>query len=144
MPAIIGPASEGISAEDLETDISRLEAQWKTIDAASADVIGKAGKSVAPKALYEADLLVRVVRDLFSEDFTKAGRRGQTAWSLVERYIGDVAPDLMDRVGASEDRARRALIRSSPTASTSNWPRPSTARCGCPRAARSSSSTPRR
>ncbi|WP_290719127.1 translation initiation factor IF-2 N-terminal domain-containing protein, partial [Gordonia sp. UBA7599] len=96
---IIRTASEGISAEDLETDISRLEAQWKTIDAASADVIGKAGKSVAPKALYEEpDLLVRVVRDLFNEDFTKLVVEGQTAWSLVERYIGDVAPDLMDRV----------------------------------------------
>ncbi len=96
---IIRTASEGISAEDLETDISRLEAQWKTIDAASADVIGKSGKSVAPKALYEEpDLLVRVVRDLFNEDFTKLVVEGQTAWSLVERYISDVAPDLMDRV----------------------------------------------
>ncbi|QKT07004.1 translation initiation factor IF-2 N-terminal domain-containing protein [Gordonia sp. X0973] len=100
---IIRTASEGISAEDLEADIKRLEAQWTKIEAATEDSTkgGKGGKakSVAPKALYEEpDLLVRVVRDLFNEDFKKLVVEGQTAWSLVERYINDVAPDLMDRV----------------------------------------------
>ncbi|MFT3899754.1 MAG: translation initiation factor IF-2 N-terminal domain-containing protein [Gordonia sp. (in: high G+C Gram-positive bacteria)] len=107
---IIRTASEGISAEDLEADIQRLEAQWKKIEADSeaATKPGKGGKakSVAPKALYEEpDLLVRVVRDLFNEDFKKLVVEGPTAWSLVERYIGDVAPDLMDRVEKFEKTA---------------------------------------
>nr|WP_212763207.1 translation initiation factor IF-2 N-terminal domain-containing protein [Gordonia araii] len=96
---IIRTASEGISADDLEADIKRLEAQWRKIDADAQGATGKSGKSVSPKALYEEpDLLVRVVRDLFNEDFRKLVVEGQTAWSLVERYITDVAPDLMDRV----------------------------------------------
>ncbi|MFT4200079.1 translation initiation factor IF-2 N-terminal domain-containing protein [Gordonia sp. (in: high G+C Gram-positive bacteria)] len=100
---IIRTASEGISAEDLEADVQRLEAQWKKIeaDAEAATKPAKSGKnkSVSPKALYEEpDLLVRVVRDLFNEDFKKLVVEGPTAWSLVERYISDVAPDLMDRV----------------------------------------------
>ncbi len=98
---IIRTASEGISAEDLEADIKRLEAQWRSIEVDADLATGKSGKakSVAPKALYEEpDLLVRVVRDLFNEDFRKLVVEGRTAWSLVERYVAGVAPDLMDRV----------------------------------------------
>lgn len=95
---IIRTASEGVSAEDLGADIARLEGQWKEIDAA----VGKAKKgsgSTGPQALYEEpDLLVRVVRDLFNEDFKKLVVEGQKAWDLVERYVGAVAPDLMERV----------------------------------------------
>ncbi|AZG43991.1 translation initiation factor IF-2 N-terminal domain-containing protein [Gordonia insulae] len=94
---IIRTASEGVSAEELGADIARLEGQWKEIDVA----VGKAkkGGSTAPQALYEEpDLLVRVVRDLFNEDFKKLVVEGQKAWDLVERYIEAVAPDLMDRV----------------------------------------------
>jgi len=96
---IIRTASEGISADDLEADIKRLEAQWKKIEAQSDEATGKNGKSVAPRALYEEpDLLVRVVRDLFNEDFNKLVVEGGGAWNLVEGYVGGVAPDLMDRV----------------------------------------------
>ncbi|MEE3850729.1 translation initiation factor IF-2 N-terminal domain-containing protein [Gordonia sp. LSe1-13] len=95
---IIRTASEGVSADELGADIARLEAQWKEIDAAVATA-KKGSGSNGPKALYEEpDLLVRVVRDLFNEDFRKLVVEGQKAWDLVERYIGSVAPDLMDRV----------------------------------------------
>ncbi|NMN99690.1 Rne/Rng family ribonuclease [Gordonia sp. TBRC 11910] len=94
---IIRTASEGVSAEELGADIERLESQWKTISSAVSDAEGK--KGVGPKALYEEpDLLVRVVRDLFNEDFRKLVVEGPKAWNLVERYISDVAPDLMERV----------------------------------------------
>ncbi|WAC55058.1 translation initiation factor IF-2 N-terminal domain-containing protein [Gordonia sp. SL306] len=95
---IIRTASEGVSAEDLGADIERLEGQWKEIDAAVGKAKGGSG-STSPQALYEEpDLLVRVVRDLFNEDFKKLVVEGQKAWDLVQRYIGAVAPDLMDRV----------------------------------------------
>ncbi|MEE4022672.1 translation initiation factor IF-2 N-terminal domain-containing protein [Gordonia sp. PKS22-38] len=95
---IIRTASEGVSADELGADIARLEAQWKEIDAAVATA-KKGSGSNGPKALYEEpDLLVRVVRDLFNEDFRKLVVEGQKAWDLVERYISSVAPDLMDRV----------------------------------------------
>ncbi|GAB18094.1 putative ribonuclease [Gordonia effusa NBRC 100432] len=91
---IIRTASEGVSAEELGADIERLEAQWNSISEA---VESKKGNGT--KALYEEpDLLVRVVRDLFNEDFRKLVVEGPKAWNLVERYISDVAPDLMERV----------------------------------------------
>ncbi|MGC4963935.1 Rne/Rng family ribonuclease, partial [Gordonia sp. DT101] len=95
---IIRTASEGVSAEDLGADIERLEGQWKEIDAAVGKTKGGSGSN-SPQALYEEpDLLVRVVRDLFNEDFKKLVVEGQKAWDLVQRYISAVAPDLMDRV----------------------------------------------
>lgn len=94
---IIRTASEGVSAEELGADIARLEAKWKSIEE-SVESAKKSG-SGAPTALYEEpDLLVRVVRDLFNEDFKKLVVEGDKAWNLVEGYVSSVAPDLMERV----------------------------------------------
>ncbi len=94
---IIRTASEGVSAEELGADIARLESQWKSIEESVAQA--KKGGSSAPRALYEEpDLLVRVVRDLFNEDFKKLVVEGDKAWNLVEGYVSSVAPDLMERV----------------------------------------------
>ncbi|WP_439032612.1 translation initiation factor IF-2 N-terminal domain-containing protein [Gordonia terrae] len=94
---IIRTASEGVSAEELGADIARLESQWKSIDEAVTQA--KKGGASAPKPLYEEpDLLVRVVRDLFNEDFKKLVVEGEKAWNLVEGYVGSVASDLMERV----------------------------------------------
>ncbi len=94
---IIRTASEGVSAEELAADVARLEAQWKGIEAAAAEHSEKA--SGTPRALYEEpDLLVRVVRDLFNEDFSKLVVEGDKAWNLVSGYVNDVASDLSERV----------------------------------------------
>ncbi|MFE0747531.1 translation initiation factor IF-2 N-terminal domain-containing protein [Gordonia sp. NPDC058843] len=94
---IIRTASEGVSAEELGADIARLEAQWKTIDESVTQA--KKGGSSNPKPLYEEpDLLVRVVRDLFNEDFKKLVVEGDKAWNLVEGYVSSVASDLMERI----------------------------------------------
>ncbi|MCS3780396.1 ribonuclease E/G [Tsukamurella ocularis] len=88
---IIRTASEGVSAEELAGDVARLQAQWVEIDEASSQ------KGV--KALYEEpDLLVKVVRDLFNEDFSKLVIEGGRAWDTVEKYVSTVAPDLLPRV----------------------------------------------
>ncbi|MFE3291615.1 Rne/Rng family ribonuclease, partial [Rhodococcus sp. NPDC059234] len=94
---IIRTASEGVSEEELARDVKRLQTQWSDIEeqAAAADK----GKSGNPKALYEEpDLLVKVVRDLFNEDFAKIVIEGEKSWSTVENYIKTVAPDLLPRV----------------------------------------------
>ncbi|HEY9313998.1 translation initiation factor IF-2 N-terminal domain-containing protein [Williamsia sp.] len=94
---IIRTASEGVAAEELTRDIERLQQQWETISAATPSA-GKS-KSTAPQALYEEpDLLVKVVRDLFNEDFKKLVVEGNSAWDQVESYVRGVAPDLLDRV----------------------------------------------
>ncbi|WP_039796658.1 translation initiation factor IF-2 N-terminal domain-containing protein [Nocardia araoensis] len=95
---IIRTASEGVSETELARDVERLQATWRTIK----EQTGKDNN--APKTLYEEpDLLVKVIRDLFNEDFSKLVIEGDRAWSTVEKYIGTVAPDLLARVSRHEN-----------------------------------------
>ena len=94
---IIRTASEGVSEEELARDVKRLQDQWAGIEAQAAKA--ESGKSGNPQALYEEpDLLVKVIRDLFNEDFSQLVIEGEKAWSTVESYIKSVAPDLMPRL----------------------------------------------
>ena len=53
----------------------------------------------APALLYgEPDLAIRVVRDIFNEDFAKLVVSGDEAWDTLQSYIGHVAPDLVERL----------------------------------------------
>ncbi|GLZ34071.1 hypothetical protein Lesp02_62580 [Lentzea sp. NBRC 105346] len=91
---IIRTASEGISEEELGRDVTRLQAQWKVIKEKSESTSTK-----APTLLYEEpDLLVKVVRDLFTEDFAQLVVQGDEAWDVIDGYVRHVAPDLQDRL----------------------------------------------
>lgn len=91
---IIRTASEGIAEEELGRDVTRLQAQWKVIKEKSASTSTK-----APTLLYEEpDLLVKVVRDLFTEDFAQLVIQGDEAWEVIDSYVRHVAPDLQDRL----------------------------------------------
>ncbi len=97
---IIRTASEGVSEEELARDVRRLQAQWEVIQTKSGASAGNArGKLAGPELLYEEpDLLVKVVRDLFTEDFHELVAQGDGAWGTVEGYVKHVAPELMPRV----------------------------------------------
>ncbi|WP_328995831.1 Rne/Rng family ribonuclease [Kribbella sp. NBC_01245] len=89
---IVRTAAEGASEEELTADVSRLKAYWDDIEKKS-----KSGQ--APQMLYgEPDLLIRVVRDLFTEDFAKLVISGDDAFDMVSEYVSGVAPHLADRV----------------------------------------------
>lgn len=90
---IVRTAAEGASEEELRADVGRLQAQWQSI-------CEKAQKtSAAPVLLQgEPDLAIRVVRDIFNDDFTSLVVQGEAAWQEVSSYIEDLAPDLRDRV----------------------------------------------
>ncbi|MEV6713854.1 translation initiation factor IF-2 N-terminal domain-containing protein [Lentzea sp. NPDC051208] len=91
---IIRTASEGISEEELGRDVTRLQAQWKVIKEKSESTSTK-----APTLLYEEpDLLVKVVRDLFTEDFAQLVVQGDEAWEVIDSYVRHVAPDLQGRL----------------------------------------------
>ncbi|MEV5648474.1 translation initiation factor IF-2 N-terminal domain-containing protein [Nocardia sp. NPDC052254] len=95
---IIRTASEGVSENELARDVERLQATWKTIEKQAENGSG------APKTLYEEpDLLVKVVRDLFNEDFSKLVIEGDRAWTTVENYVRTVAPDMLSRVERYEN-----------------------------------------
>ncbi|MFE5775868.1 Rne/Rng family ribonuclease [Brachybacterium sp. NPDC056505] len=89
---IVRTASEGASEEELTRDVERLRKQW--------DRIQKAQKSKsAPASLsQEPDLAIKVVRDVFNEDFTSLIVEGESVHSDVHEYVSDVAPDLLERV----------------------------------------------
>jgi ribonuclease E len=88
---IVRTAAEGASEEELTRDVERLKARWEDIEAKT--------KGQAPQLLYgEPDLTLKVVRDLFTEDFKKLVIQGEDAWTSVQEYVAQVAPDLQDRV----------------------------------------------
>ena len=105
---------------------SGCTAQWEDIEA-------KAPKTATrPTLLYgEPDLAIRVVRDVFNEDFTQLVVAGDEAWDdgrdLRRARRARPAPSGSRKWTGEERRLRRA------TASTSSSPRRSTARSGCPR-----------
>jgi len=89
---IIRTAAEGASEDELRRDVTRLTARWE-------DIEKKVEAGHAPSLLYgEPDLMIKVIRDLFTEDFGKLVVSGDDAWDTIEGYVGHVAPDLMDRV----------------------------------------------
>ncbi len=89
---IVRTAAEGASEEELTRDVERLTARWE-------DIEKKASSGNAPQMLYgEPDLTLKVVRDLFTEDFNKLVIAGGDAWDLVDGYVSHVAPDLADRL----------------------------------------------
>ena len=91
---IVRTAAEGASEEELMNDINRLRAQWETIDAKA-----KSTKTLPPELLYgEPDLTIKVVRDVFNEDFSKLVVSGDEAWDTIEAYVTYVAPDLVGRL----------------------------------------------
>ncbi|MGL5443233.1 MAG: ribonuclease E/G, partial [[Mycobacterium] stephanolepidis] len=90
---IIRTASEGVREEDIRADVQRLQEQWQGIEQRSTELSAKA--SGAAMALYEEpDVLVKVVRDLFNEDFSKLIIEGDAAWGTIDEYVKTVAPDL--------------------------------------------------
>ncbi|MGP9613809.1 Rne/Rng family ribonuclease [Brachybacterium sp. AOP42-C2-15] len=89
---IVRTAAEGASEEELTHDVERLRAQWEKIE--------KSQKSKsAPVALsQEPDIAIKVVRDVFNEDFTSLIVEGDKVHDAVHAYISDVAPDLLERL----------------------------------------------
>src|SRR6185312_12555069 len=96
---IVRTAAEGATEEQLTLDVSRLTSQWAEISAALETV-------QAPALLHsEPDLLVKIVRDVFNEDFHKLVIDGEDAESTISSYLKQVAPDLIDRIQKYEGTA---------------------------------------
>ena len=97
---IVRTAAEGASEEELRADVERLTAIWEQIKAkAEAAGSGKKGKGNSPVLLHgEPDLTVRVIRDVFNEDFAQMIVAGDEAWAQINDYVGSVAPDLASRL----------------------------------------------
>lgn len=94
---IVRTAAEGATEEQLTHDVSRLTAQW---DAIQKKVEG----GNAPALLHsEPDLLVKIIRDVFNEDFKSLVIHGQDAYTVISDYLAQVAPDLLERIVIHND-----------------------------------------
>jgi len=91
---IVRTAAEGASDAEIEADIARLKAQWEDIVEKSVNP-----NFHAPALLYsEPDLAVRVIRDIFNEDFRKLTIQGNEAWEDIHNYLGFIAPELTSKI----------------------------------------------
>jgi ribonuclease G len=94
---IVRTAAEGASAEDIERDLVFLQRLWKTIDA-------KAKKTKAPSLLYqEAELPLRVTRDLFAGDFERALVDHDRTFKRIVGYLKKTSPHMVERVQRYKD-----------------------------------------
>ena len=94
---IVRTAAEGATEEQLAADVQRLTAQWEQIQKKVQAVNRGSGK--APLLLKgEPELALRVVRDVFSEDFRKLIVSGSKAWQTISEYVTELSPELADRL----------------------------------------------
>jgi Rne/Rng family ribonuclease len=91
---IVRTAAEGVSEVELTADVERLKAQWEDIYQKSDNP-----NFHAPALLLsEPDLAVRVIRDIFNEDFRKLIIQGNEAWDEITSYLGSIAPELVSKI----------------------------------------------
>ncbi|MCY7304270.1 MAG: Rne/Rng family ribonuclease [Thermoleophilia bacterium] len=89
---IVRTAAEGASAEDVERDLVFLQRLWKTIQA-------RANGAAAPSLVYqEAELPLRIVRDLFAGDFVSAQVDNERAHKRIVSYLKKTSPHMIERV----------------------------------------------
>jgi ribonuclease G len=95
---IVRTAAEGASAEDIERDLVFLQRLWKTIQA-------RAKTAKAPELVYqEAELPLRIVRDLFAGDFVAAHVDSERTYKRIVSYLKKTSPHMVDRVHRTKDK----------------------------------------
>ena len=95
MGVIIRTAAEGASEEAITKDLESLVRQWERIIAKRDEFLH--GKR--PKLLQgEPDVAIRVVRDIFNDDFSKMIVEGDRVYGRIEEYLDTMAPDLKDKL----------------------------------------------
>ena len=90
---IVRTAAEGASEEQIRDDVARLTRQWEDIEKKRTNT-----KSAPTLLRGEPELAVRVVRDIFNEDFSKLIIEGRDTYATVKEYVDELSPELSDRV----------------------------------------------
>ncbi|WP_424623486.1 Rne/Rng family ribonuclease, partial [Actinomyces bouchesdurhonensis] len=90
---IVRTAAEGATEEQIRDDVARLNRQWEDIEKKRTST-----KSAPTLLRGEPELAVRVVRDIFNEDFSKLVIEGRDTYATVKEYVDELSPELSDRV----------------------------------------------
>ena len=89
---IVRTAAEGATEDQLTHDVQRLTRQWESIQK-------RVAKGGGPVLLHsEPDMLIKIIRDVFNEDFQRLLISGEDTYTVIENYLDQVAPDLLPRV----------------------------------------------
>jgi ribonuclease G len=97
---IVRTAAEGASAEDIARDIEFLQRVWKAIKAQEKTV-------KAPSLVYqEAELPLRVIRDLFTGDFERAVVDHERTYKRIVGYLKKTSPHMVERVFHHREKTR--------------------------------------
>ena len=95
---IVRTAAEGATEEQLGLDVKRLTEQWQAIGK-------KSEKGKAPSLLHtESDQLIKIIRDVFNEDFQSMVVQGEKTLSSITDYLESVAPELKQRLSAHKSK----------------------------------------
>lgn len=94
---IVRTAAEGATEEQVTGDVQRLTRQWDSIKQ-------RVSKGTGPVLLHsEPDMLIKIVRDVFNEDFHKLVIQGEDTYQVIGDYLTQVAPELLERVERYEN-----------------------------------------
>jgi len=94
---IVRTAAEGASPEDVARDLDFLQRLWKTIET-------RAKTTTTPTLIYqEAELPLRVTRDLFTGDFERLLVDNDRAHKRIVGYLKKTSPHMVERVHRYRD-----------------------------------------
>jgi ribonuclease G len=103
--AIIRTAARGAARADFEREIKYLHKLYEVLQK-------RAKETSAPAMVFqEADLAVRVVRDIFSSHFEDALVDDQKAYNRLVSFLTRTAPELVDRVELYKDEQQPLFER---------------------------------
>ena len=89
---IVRTAAEGVTSEEISSDVRRLLSQWEQIE-------NLANTTQAPALLYrEPDMAVRVIREEFSDNYRSVVIDDEALYKDVHDYVSSISPALADRI----------------------------------------------
>jgi ribonuclease G len=102
--AIVRTAAQGAKREDFEREIKYLHKLYDVLKQ-------RADETTAPEMVFqEADLSVRVARDIFSGEFEKALVDDEKQHHRLESFFNRTAPELLGRLELYKDGAKKPLF----------------------------------
>jgi ribonuclease G len=98
MGIIVRTVAQGVSERDLVSDLEFLLRLWKRVNHQSTEAL-------APEIIYtEMDLALRLVRDVFSDDFRRLVIDDRTTFDKIVSFLKKTSPQLLRRVQLYKDR----------------------------------------
>lgn len=95
MGVIIRTAAEGASKEAVEADLKLLLERWEGIQKRYNEL----KDTHRPHILHsEPDVAIRVVRDIFNDDFRQLVVEGEHVYDRIHGYLEEMSPELLPRL----------------------------------------------